>query len=74
MTGFYYMDDNRKALSEYRLSEADRCLKAADLSFDSGDYKTAANRSYYAMFHCVRAILALEWIDYKKHGSIIFSM
>lgn len=34
-------------------------------------WKGAANRSYYAVFHAMRAVLALEGIDYKKHSAVI---
>ena len=32
---------------------------------------TAANRSYYAIFHAARAILALDGQDYKNHSGVI---
>ena len=47
--------DNRKDLCKYRLSEADRCIQSAERKFTIEDYKIATNRSYYDMFHCVRA-------------------
>ena len=34
-------------------------------------YDNAANRSYYAIFHAVRALLALEGKDFKKHSGVI---
>ena len=34
-------------------------------------FDTAANRSYYAIFHTVRALLALEKKDFKKHSGVI---
>lgn len=34
-------------------------------------YETAANRSYYAVFHAVRALLALDGKDFKKHSGVI---
>ncbi|MBQ8209476.1 MAG: HEPN domain-containing protein [Clostridia bacterium] len=36
-----------------------------------GDYKTVANRSYYAVFAAMRAVLALDGFDSKKHSGII---
>ena len=36
-----------------------------------GDYKTVANRSYYAAFSAMRAVLALDGYDSKKHSGII---
>ena len=34
-------------------------------------YDTAANRSYYAIFHAARAVLALDGVDFKKHSGVI---
>ena len=34
------------------------------------DYKGAANRSYYAVFHCMRSVLALSSIDFSKHSAV----
>lgn len=34
-------------------------------------YDTAANRSYYAIFHAARVVLALDGQDYKKHSGVI---
>ena len=34
------------------------------------DYKGAANRSYYAVFHCMRSVLALRSIDFSKHSAV----
>lgn len=36
-------------------------------------YDAAANRSYYAIFHAARAVLALDGQDYKKHSGVISS-
>ena len=33
--------------------------------------KSAANRSYYAVFHAMRAVLAFDEIDMKRHSGII---
>ncbi len=38
------------ALSKHRLAIAKERLNTAKLLIDSGDYKSAANRSYYAAF------------------------
>jgi uncharacterized protein (UPF0332 family) len=38
---------------------------------DISHYKDAANRSYYCIFHSMRAVLALDGIDSKKHSGII---
>ena len=31
----------------------------------------SANRSYYAMFHAMRAVLALDGVDRKKHSGVV---
>ena len=33
--------------------------------------KSVANRSYYAVFHAMRAVLAFDKIDLKRHSGII---
>ena len=58
-------------LANIRLEQAKQCLRAAQLLIDSGLYKDSANRSYYAILHSMRAVLALEAIDSKKHSGVI---
>ena len=65
------MLENRKALSDYRLQTALEKIEAARLLLNDEKYKDAANRAYYAMFHAVRAILALDGVDFKKHSGVI---
>ena len=36
-----------------------------------GMYDNAANRSYYAIFHAARAVLALDGLDFKKHAGVV---
>ena len=36
-----------------------------------GYYKDANNRAYYSIFNSIRAILALEAIDFKRHKDVI---
>jgi len=62
---------NEKDLSKYRLEQAERCLKSAKTLFADGDFKGAANRSYYCVFHCMRSLLALEGKDFSKHTGVI---
>ncbi len=59
------------ALSKARLSNAKECLSDAKLLADNKSYKALANRSYYAIFHAMRAVLALDGFDSKKHSGII---
>lgn len=64
-------EDDKTTLSRVRLENAARCIKSSKLLLDDGDYKSAANRSYYAVFYAIRAVLALDGVDYKKHSAVI---
>jgi len=65
------LDNNKISLAKYRLEHASQCLKAANTLLEIGDFKGAANRSYYAIFHAMRAIFALDGLDFKKHSGLI---
>lgn len=64
-------DNEKKALSEARFEHATECLAAAKNLLATENYKSAANRSYYAIFHAMRAVLAFDEIDMKHHSGII---
>lgn len=66
------MDNNEiETLSNYRLEQAKENLEEAIILYDINKYKGSSNRAYYAIFHSIKAILALEEIDFKKHSSVI---
>ena len=46
-------------------------LASAKRDIDAKDYASANNRAYYAVFHAMRAVLALDGEDYKKHSAVI---
>lgn len=58
-------------LSKARLENAKERLAFAEKILEIGDYKTVANLSYYAIFNAMRAVLALENFDAKKHSGVI---
>lgn len=60
-----------QALSRHRMEQAGQCVASAKLLLSAGDRKGAANRSYYAIFHAIRAVLALEGKDFSKHSGAI---
>ena len=65
------MDDEQITLSKYRLEQAKENLEEAEVLFKINKYKGASNRAYYSIFHAIKAVLALEQIDFKKHSSVI---
>lgn len=38
---------------------------------DTGKFKLALNRSYYAVFHAMRSVNALDKFDSSKHSGVI---
>lgn len=58
-------------LAKYRMEKAKECLLDAQDAFEKSRLANSINRSYYAMFHATRALLAVESFDSKKHSSII---
>lgn len=65
------MDEKKKNLCCYRIEKAEKCLKSAKALVQLEDYCSAANRSYYSIFHCIRGLLALEGVDFAKHAGVI---
>lgn len=59
-----------KELSKHRLERAKQDLKDAELLYTSSSLLSANNRAYYSIFHAMRAVLALEPIDFKKHKDV----
>lgn len=64
-------NDEIETLSRYRLNQAKENLEEAEVLFNNNKYKGASNRAYYSIFHSIKAILALEQVDFKKHSSVI---
>lgn len=64
------MDKEAFTLAEYRIRQAEQCLNSAKILCQAEDYRGAANRSYYAIFHAMRSVLALESKDFAKHSGV----
>lgn len=58
-------------LSKARLKIAKERIVEAEKTLELGFYKLTANRSYYAVFSAMRAVLALQGFDSKKHSGVI---
>ena len=64
------LDNELKAFAGYRFEQSLECLKSAKVLVGCGDYRGAANRSYYAFFHAMRSVFALENKDFSKHSGV----
>ena len=64
-------DEEKRTLSKVRLEHAAECLDEAESLLSLEQYRGASNRSYYTVFHAIRAVLALDGIDRKRHSGAI---
>lgn len=63
--------EDKVSLSKVRLDTAKNCLRDSQILINSESFKASANRSYYAVFHAMRAVLVFDEFDSKKHSGII---
>jgi len=63
--------ENSLYLSKHRIATAKEDLDTAIDMLSMERYKAATNRAYYAIFHSMRSVLALEAVDFKKHSGVI---
>ncbi len=64
-------EGNKTDLMNYRLEIAKSDLKAAKVLIEAKEYRASNNRAYYAVFHAISAIHALDEKAYKKHKDAI---
>ncbi|MDO4345265.1 MAG: HEPN domain-containing protein [Eubacteriales bacterium] len=65
------MRPDMRVLCGYRIARAREDLLTAESNYQSGFYKASINRSYYAIFHSIRAVNILDGFDASKHSSVI---
>lgn len=61
----------KEDLAMHRLQTAKSNLKSARILFEAKEYKSANNRAYYAVFHAINAIHALNGKAYKRHKDAV---
>ena len=57
------MEGSLRELAGYRMERAREMLDAAKDNLEIGQFKTSLNRSYYAIFHAMRAANILKGFD-----------
>ena len=65
------MEGSLKELAQYRMERAKEMLIASEENLKIEQYRTSLNRSYYAIFHAMRAVNILEGYDSSKHSGVI---
>ena len=63
--------EHAEDMSAYRYEQGAQCLHSSKALIELGDYKGAANRSYYCVFHAMRSVMALDNVDFGNHGQVI---
>lgn len=58
-------------LAKHRLEQAKENFEEAEILYKANKFKGANNRAYYCIFHSIKAVLALEPIDFKRHKDVI---
>lgn len=58
---------SKKDVAKYRLQVAKEDLQSAKVLLEAQSYRGANNRAYYAIFHAVSSVLAMEGIAFKRH-------
>ena len=65
------MEGSLRELAGYRMEKAKEMLSAVEGNLEIGQYKTSLNRSYYAIFHAMRAANIVKGFDFSKHSGMI---
>lgn len=58
-------------LAAHRFNRAKEELSTAELLLHNTNFRSSINRSYYAIFHAIRAVNALDGFDSSKHSGVI---
>ena len=64
-------DKHMRDYSMRRLEKSADDLDTARINYKAEKYDAAANRAYYSVYHAIRAVLALDDIERKKHSGNI---
>ena len=60
-----------QATLQQMISLAEERLAAANLNLNAGFYRDATSRAYYAAFHAISAVLAVNGLVVKSHAQTI---
>ena len=65
------LDNTRVDLSQTRMENAKEDLATAAENMRAGRFRAANNRAYYAIYHAINAVLAIDSADAKSSGRAI---
>lgn len=64
-------DEGVRQRIERYLARARRALRTGYMVLEDGDFVTAVNRAYYAVFYAANALLTTRGLERSKHSSVI---
>jgi uncharacterized protein (UPF0332 family) len=64
-------DAQRQHIVEVRMANSEQMLVDASSLLSSGSLRSAANRSYYAVFHAASALAMRDNQIFRKHSGVI---
>ncbi len=64
-------EQNILKLCGYRFQQSEEALSEAELLLEAGHYRGALNRSYYAMFYSLQALVVKNRLKVSKHSGVI---
>ena len=65
------MAGSLRDLSRYRFEKAQEQIRVAETLLKDNACSVSLNRSYYAIFHAIRAVNALDDFESSKHSGVI---
>lgn len=64
------LSENQMELARHRLGKARQCAATARNILFDGDYEASIDRSCFAIFHGMRAVLILDGLDFKEGPAV----
>jgi len=65
------LDELHKISVDFRLEKARNCLDASEMLLSASSFADSVNRSYYSIYHAIRAVLIIDGFSSKKHSGNI---
>lgn len=58
-------------LSRYMIKKSESDVETSKILLSFNKFEASINRSYYAIFESMRAVIALDLVEFKKHSGVI---
>ena len=65
------LEENCISLAKYRMETSMETLNVARECLENKHFKDSINRAYYASFYAIKAVLALDEVDFKRHKDAV---